>query len=96
LGGPISKLCVTPPFSINFRCQIENQVSDYRLLGASSLIFLLAFLFLLFLLSLSPKQVALYKTEDTSLTISSIFVSKILWLSSDERKLIEGQLEDQK
>jgi hypothetical protein len=23
-------------FSINFRCQIENQVSDYRLLGASS------------------------------------------------------------
>jgi len=30
------KLCVTPPFSINFRCQIENQVSDYRLLGASS------------------------------------------------------------
>jgi hypothetical protein len=23
---------VTPPFSINFRCQIENQVSDYRLL----------------------------------------------------------------
>jgi hypothetical protein len=38
LGGPLSKLCVTPPFSINFRCQIENQVSDYRLLGASSLI----------------------------------------------------------
>ena len=31
-----SKLCVTPPFSINFRCQIENQVSDYRILGASS------------------------------------------------------------
>jgi hypothetical protein len=29
LGGPLSKLCVTPPFSINFRCQIENQVSDY-------------------------------------------------------------------
>jgi hypothetical protein len=24
LGGPLSKLCVTPPFSINFRCQIEN------------------------------------------------------------------------
>jgi hypothetical protein len=22
-----TKLCVTPPFSINFRCQIENQVS---------------------------------------------------------------------
>jgi hypothetical protein len=37
LGGPLSKLCVTPPFSINFRCQIENQESDYRLLGASSL-----------------------------------------------------------
>jgi hypothetical protein len=36
LGGPLSKLCVTPPFSIDFRCQIENQVSDYRLLGASS------------------------------------------------------------
>jgi hypothetical protein len=35
LDGPLSKLCVTPPFSINFRCQIENQVSDYRLLGAS-------------------------------------------------------------
>jgi uncharacterized protein YutD len=27
---------ISPPFSINFRCQIENQVSDYRLLGASS------------------------------------------------------------
>jgi hypothetical protein len=39
LGGPLSKLCVTPPFSINFRCQIENQVSDYRLLGASSFFF---------------------------------------------------------
>ena len=36
LGGPLSKLCVTPPFSINFKCHIENQVSDYRLLGASS------------------------------------------------------------
>jgi hypothetical protein len=41
LGSPLSKLCVTPPFSINFRCQIENQVSDYRLLGASSLLFIL-------------------------------------------------------
>jgi hypothetical protein len=29
LGGPLSKLCVTPPFSINVRCQIEKQVSDY-------------------------------------------------------------------
>jgi hypothetical protein len=38
LGGPLSKLFVTPPFSINFICQIENQVSDYRLLGASSFI----------------------------------------------------------
>ena len=37
-GGPLSKLCITPPFSINFRCQIENQVSDYRLLGVSSLV----------------------------------------------------------
>jgi hypothetical protein len=27
-GGPLSKLSVTPPFAINFRCQIENQVSD--------------------------------------------------------------------
>ena len=38
-GGPLSKLCVTPPFSINFRCQIKNQVSDYRLLWASSLFY---------------------------------------------------------
>jgi hypothetical protein len=30
--------CSCSPFSINFRCQIENQVSDYRLLGASSFI----------------------------------------------------------
>jgi hypothetical protein len=36
LGGPLSKLRATPPFSINFRCQIKNQVSDYRLLWASS------------------------------------------------------------
>ena len=35
-GGPLSKLCATPPFSINFKCQIKNQVSDYRILGASS------------------------------------------------------------
>jgi hypothetical protein len=27
-GYPRSKLCVTPPFSINFRYQIENQVSE--------------------------------------------------------------------
>jgi hypothetical protein len=39
LGGPLSKLCVTHPFSINFRCQIENQVNDYRLLGASSFVY---------------------------------------------------------
>jgi hypothetical protein len=44
LGGPLSKLCVTPPFSIIFRCQIENQVSDYRLLGASSYCIKLMFL----------------------------------------------------
>jgi hypothetical protein len=31
-------LRVTHPFSINFQCQIENQVSNYRLLGASSLL----------------------------------------------------------
>jgi hypothetical protein len=31
-----SKLLVTSPFSINFRSQIENLVSDYRLPGASS------------------------------------------------------------
>jgi hypothetical protein len=37
LGGPLSKLCVTPSFFINFRCQIENQASDYRLLRAFSL-----------------------------------------------------------
>jgi hypothetical protein len=41
-GNPLTYYCVTPPFSINFRCQIENQVSDYRLLGASSLIYKLA------------------------------------------------------
>ena len=41
LGDPLSKLCVTSPFSINFRCKIENQVSHYRLLGASSLLLLL-------------------------------------------------------
>ena len=37
-GWPTFKImCNTsPPFSINFRCKIENQVSDYRLLGASS------------------------------------------------------------
>jgi hypothetical protein len=35
-GGPLSKLCVTPPFSVIFRYKIENQVRDYKLLGASS------------------------------------------------------------
>ena len=30
-------MCNTPIFYFNLRCQIENQVSDYRLLGASSL-----------------------------------------------------------
>jgi hypothetical protein len=30
LGGPLSKLRATPPFSINLRCQIENQVSDFE------------------------------------------------------------------
>jgi hypothetical protein len=37
LGGPLSKLCVTPSFSINLRCQIENQARDCRLLWAFSL-----------------------------------------------------------
>ena len=36
-------VCVTPPFSINFRNQIENLVNDYRLLGASSLMISLKF-----------------------------------------------------
>jgi hypothetical protein len=27
MGGPLSKSCVAPPFSINFRCQIENQAT---------------------------------------------------------------------
>jgi hypothetical protein len=35
-NSSLEQLCATPPFSINFRCQIENQVSDYRLLRASS------------------------------------------------------------
>jgi len=33
--GQLSKLFVTFPFSINYRSQIENQVSNYKLLGAS-------------------------------------------------------------
>jgi hypothetical protein len=36
LLGEFSKLFVTLPFSISFRSQIENQMSDYRLLWASS------------------------------------------------------------
>ena len=36
--GPLLKLCVTLPFSINFRSKIENQVSDYMLLWGSSLL----------------------------------------------------------
>jgi hypothetical protein len=35
-------MCNTPIFYFNFRCQIENQVSDYRLLGSSSLTEILA------------------------------------------------------
>ena len=35
LGG-LSKLFVILPFSTNFRSQIENQMSDYGLMGASS------------------------------------------------------------
>jgi hypothetical protein len=33
----LSKLFATLPFHMNFRGQIENQVSDYRLLGVFSL-----------------------------------------------------------
>ena len=29
--SPLSKLFVTPPFSLSFRSQIENHVSDYIL-----------------------------------------------------------------
>ena len=37
-GCPTFKImCNTPIFYFNFRCQIENRVSDYRLLWASSL-----------------------------------------------------------
>ena len=32
----LSKLCMTPSFSINFRSQIENQMSDNKLMEASS------------------------------------------------------------
>ena len=37
--GPFSKLCMISPFSTNFRSQIKNYVSYYRLLRASSLQF---------------------------------------------------------
>jgi hypothetical protein len=38
-GWPTFKImCNTPIFYFNFRCQIENQVSDYRLQGASSFV----------------------------------------------------------
>ena len=51
-GWPTFKImCKSPPFSINFRCQIENQVSDYRLLGASSFIFAFCFCIFVFVLS---------------------------------------------
>ena len=50
-GWSLSKLCVTPPFSINFRCQIENQVSDYTLLGASRFIIVFCFCIFVFVLS---------------------------------------------
>jgi hypothetical protein len=38
LVGQLSKIFVTLPITINFRSQIENQVSDYRLMGASSVL----------------------------------------------------------
>ena len=85
MGGPLSKLCVTPPFSINFRCQIENQVSDYRLLGASSLypswfwisscIFLLPFLtnFLFFFILSELKYPTGIKREKSHNSNSMLF-----------------------
>jgi hypothetical protein len=39
LDGKLAKLFVTLPFSLNFRSQSENQVSDYRFLGGSSFSF---------------------------------------------------------
>ena len=33
MGGPLSRLFVTSPCSINFRCQIENQLNNCKLLG---------------------------------------------------------------
>jgi hypothetical protein len=42
--GTDLNVCGTPPFSIMFRFQIENQVSDYRLLGTSSFFWLIIFL----------------------------------------------------
>jgi hypothetical protein len=47
-GWPTS----TPPFPINFKCQVESQVSDYRLIGASSfnLVYILMVIFCLGLL----------------------------------------------
>ena len=60
LGGPLCKLRATPPFSINFRCQIENQVSDYRLLGASSFItFFFLILFVLYFKNYKRKMLSL-------------------------------------
>jgi len=41
LVGQLAKLFITLAFSINFKSQIENKVSDYRLLWASRLYFLL-------------------------------------------------------
>jgi hypothetical protein len=39
LGVPLSKVCVSPPFSINFRCQIENQWSiSQKVVGLRSVV----------------------------------------------------------
>jgi hypothetical protein len=62
LDGPLSKLCVTPPFSINFRCQIENQVSDYRHLGASSLVNLSSFWFVI-KQKLTTKEISIFSNS---------------------------------
>jgi hypothetical protein len=70
LGGPLSKLCVTPPFSINFRCQIENQVSDYRLLFKDAIAFIISLFEILVSSSVKiltfSKSFNLFKDEEST------------------------------
>jgi hypothetical protein len=61
--GQLSKLFVTLSFSINFRSQIENQVSDYRLLEASSFIFYPSLMHFFFLFKLFAKFRILKTTQ---------------------------------